>query len=329
MIQLVGEGQRGSFRQRLGAFLGASSNEAPDVVLQPGQELRHDIDASSAMPGVVQGYVIRNGQPGGGLEVRLVEADSSNRDPNAPPSPQQMFARFGRGGGMLRSSVDAADGSFKIDSVPSGIYTLEVHERMGRGGGGGPRARSDNALYSTAIDIRRGQTLLQQIQISTGSIALAVRRKDGQDIGRVSVQLVRAAEAGQLPPEQWRELPSYRQMSSRGGDGDLGEFAPDSYAFSISINGTRGLTGQILVGVGSQVRIEGELETAEGNAANPSPGSGPAPGPNGTNGTPGAPNGAGGGQRPAGGPGGNRGRGGRGGQNGQGQGGGAPNRGGN
>lgn len=271
-IQIVGEGDRGSFRQRLGALLGVNNGAAPDVVVAAGSEQRHDIDASMAQPAVVEGQVFRNGSPGSGLEVRLV-AETAGVATEATESP---FGRMGRGGGrMLRANVGGSDGRYRIDSVPPGAYRLEVWERggggggRGQGGGGGPRMRSDKALSQMSIEVRKGQSTTFNLTVATGLVHLAVNRSDGTAINRVTVSFALAGEAGELPPDQWSKLPSFRSVSVRGGDVDLGEIPAGTWSYSVTTNGAQPLRGTLSVSAGGAFRIDGSLAPAtEQTAAN-------------------------------------------------------------
>ncbi|MBI5852101.1 MAG: carboxypeptidase regulatory-like domain-containing protein, partial [Planctomycetes bacterium] len=268
-IQIVGEGDRGSFRQRLGALLGANNGAAPDVVVAAGSEQRHDIDASLAQPAVVEGQVFRNGSPGSGLEVRLV-AEIAGAATEATESP---FGRMGRGGGrMLRANVGGADGRYRIDSVPPGAYRLEVWERgggggRGQGGGGGPRMRSDKALSQMSIEVRKGQSTTFNLTVATGLVHLAVNRSDGTAITRVTVSFALAGEAGELPPEQWSKLVSFRSVSVRGGDVDLGEIPAGIWSYAVTANGAQPLRGTLSVTAGGASRIDGSLAPATENTA--------------------------------------------------------------
>ena len=269
-IQIVGEGDRGSFRQRLGAMLGNANGSTPDIVLAPADDRRHDIDASSAQPAVVEGQVYRNGAPGSGLEVRLALETPEGTEPSAQDF---GFGRGGRGGGrMLRAQVSETDGSFRIDSVPAGAYRLEVWERSGGGRGGpgspGPRLRNDKPLTQLAVEVRKGQSRpIGLISVATGTVQLAVRRSDATAITRATVQFVLAAEAGDAAPDAWSKLPSHRSISVRSGDSPLGEVPAGAWVWHVGVTGTAGLRGTLSVGAGGAFRIEGEL-------APPAPGQG-------------------------------------------------------
>ncbi|MGE0141698.1 MAG: hypothetical protein AB7I19_02345 [Planctomycetota bacterium] len=271
IVQIVGQGQRGSFRQRLGALLGSTNQEQPDVIVQAGQELRHDIDAASAVPGVVTGTILRNGEPGAGLEVRLIVL---NDQTPAVTEAEAALTRFSRmaGGRMLRGAVDATSGTFRIDSVSSGRYRAEVWEEARRGGrSNAPRVRNDQPLYSTEIEVRRGQTEQVHANLRTGSLRLALRRSDQGEIGRVTVQLVRRADASDPDPATWKALASLRQLTARGGDAELGNLPSDVYRYSVEVAGCQPLRGEIALGMGA-AEIEGLLELAPANSATPNQG---------------------------------------------------------
>ena len=64
-----------------------------------------------------------------------------------------------------------------------------------------------------------------------------------QSGGRLRVQIVSAAEAGERPPNEWRRLSSAQTFTLRDGTTGSQEVAPGAYRYAVTGRGIETLTG--------------------------------------------------------------------------------------
>jgi protocatechuate 3,4-dioxygenase beta subunit len=274
------DGGRGGagMRAAIGAIVASRSGAAPDLIVPAGGDISYDVGAQTLDLATVRGRVYRNGQPGAGLEVRLVaQVQNTGLDPQI-----ERFAA-GRLAGLFSGRVSETDGTFTIESVPPGDYSFEVRNRQGGGGGrGGPQLNfaggGGGSLHSEPITVRKGQTIERFVEVSVGSFEITVTGgTEGQAIGRGRATIVLTAEAGNLPPEQWNGLPSLTRAGLRDGVVRAEGLRPGSYRVLIQGNGYQPQTLDVAVNASdTPTRTEVRL-VVDPNAPAPQNGGGGTP----------------------------------------------------
>ncbi|MEY2982731.1 MAG: hypothetical protein RL562_2958 [Planctomycetota bacterium] len=279
-------GGRGGMRSRIGAIVSSRAGAAPDLIVPPGGDIRYDFNATSLDNATVRGRVFKNGAPGEGLEVRLVaQVSQTGLDPQI-----ERFAAA-RLSGLFRSDVKTEDGSFEIESVPPGDYVLEVGARNGggRGGrGGGPQLQlfgggGSAAVYSEPLTVRKGVPTERTIQVTIGSLeATLTSAADQTPVARGRASLVPAAEAGNLPTDQWNQLSGSIRGGLRDGKATFEAVPPGTYKLLIQASGFQEAVLDVQVlpsNVPAQVPVSLTVDpNAPAGGAGPRPQNGPGPG---------------------------------------------------
>lgn len=263
LIEADAGGPRGDPRRRMGAAIAARAGATPDLVVEPGADVRFDVSADELELATVRGRVFQNGAPGDGLEVRLVAqvGEAGGLDPTA-----ERFA-VGRLAQLFSGRVSGEDGSFTIESVPPGDYVLEVRPRGGgRGGRGGNGGRPQlnfggNALHSEPLTVRKAQTVERLVEVTTGALEITAVDAEGQPAGRARITLVLASEVGDAPPDSWNEAASLIRAGLRDGRFSSDAVAPGVYRVVVEATGFRPATGTVNVLAGDRpARLELKLE---------------------------------------------------------------------
>ena len=146
-------------------------------------------------------------------------------------------------GRFLRDRTDE-EGAFEIGSVPAGTYFLEISRRGGRRGG-------STRMHREQITVHAGMSLERQFYLSTGEISFAIEdAKSGKPLDRARITLVLAAEAGNLEPAKWQDLPSRRRINVRSGKAEAKDLKVGEYLYVVSGRSIVPKVQKVYVGMG-------------------------------------------------------------------------------
>lgn len=239
-VRLNRPGKRGGMMTQLIEAVSKPGGNRPDVRLVEGATRRFDLNAKNSILGSIEGKLVLNGRPGANLAIQL-EPVTNPMQKLAPGDPMRWVARAISSLGNAQSK---RDGTFKIESLPQGIYNLRV-SRKGRG--------SARVLHLSQLTIHGSTPTRLTLQLITGKLQLkSLSSKDGKPVRNARVILVLASEALGKDPKQWRGLKSLRTGSVRRGKGAIGEMPVGDYRYLVIAGGFEPLSGQCYVGsVGS------------------------------------------------------------------------------
>ncbi|MCA8972108.1 MAG: carboxypeptidase regulatory-like domain-containing protein [Planctomycetes bacterium] len=251
----VGGGGRNNFG-RMGAsmFRQMVAQAQPDVFVSEGAKQRFDVDATKEVTGKVTGTVRVLGVPTEGYEVSLSPrrtAQPTNNDPNATPADfmARMTSRF------LRATSDAK-GSFEIENVPPGDWTVQVSRGGGggrRGGFGGPGGfggGGGGSIASVDASILAGQTLRQDFDLRIGGIELDLRDGKGKPVSTARVSMALESETTGVALTEWRNLPSFRRVRVDRGIAKVDELAQGRWSVGVEGAGITETIRTVFVGQG-------------------------------------------------------------------------------
>ncbi|MCA8954212.1 MAG: carboxypeptidase regulatory-like domain-containing protein, partial [Planctomycetes bacterium] len=232
----------GEYRMWLEVLGGAI--ELPTVILPGAGELRRDVSGRSARPAALTGTVTLRGAPAAGLEVRLADdapAARSGRDGDITAAALERIARR-QTAPPDRVATDA-DGSFAFAAIAPGRHVLEIRGR-----------RSGGIVYREAIELAAGEPVRRDVDLGLGRIEFEIANRDGEPTFAV-VQVVRADEAGDLPPASWNGLPSHRHLAMRPGDTVVDELPATRWRYAIAGSDTPTAGAAVDVAAGSIARV--------------------------------------------------------------------------
>jgi hypothetical protein len=274
-VESGGRGGLGRFGGRGGSRRGgrgrgsdpvAASKEKlpPDVFVTPGTEQRYDVESGRSSLAKVTGIVFKNGAPAKGFEVRLTVVREASTE---------RGGRGGRsfGGNSSRGSV-GSDGSFKIEKVTPGRYTLEVRANGGRSNGGRRGARSGSAGYvhRETVALEGGKTLSRNITVTVGELRFKVLDQvTGKPIAGARVALVPGAGTEKLEGRAMRRTPGLRWLRVGNGEAVLPDVTPGPYRYMLSAPGVEAVQGVVTASAGSEsviLRVAYDPAKAEASA---------------------------------------------------------------
>ncbi|MFO1077649.1 MAG: carboxypeptidase regulatory-like domain-containing protein [Planctomycetota bacterium] len=281
-----------------------SGNLQADVAVKAGEATKYDLQVLRAQIGEVIGSVMHNGEAAVGFRVELQQQGQDGNTGNdaggggpggGGPGGNRGPGGRGRWNNQPQATVGSS-GTFTIDHVPAGTYTLRVQNS------------NRTTLHEETLDVLANARTERHLTIETAGLHGTVASKDGTAASELSGTVTLLAGVTELPAD-------YNAGRRGGGNGGLnarvqdGAFQfdmvpPGNYLMVLSMRGRERTTAPVTVAAGGTqtVALEaGAIAAATGgNGGGPSaiPASGP-------------------GRGGAGGPGQGGGRGGRGGRGGQ------------
>ena len=281
-------------RQLMPMFLGGEL--LPDVGVEAGKTTKFDVSVTKPQVGSLIGSVMHNGEAAKGFRIELRRVES---DPGSEPS-SPFGGRGGRGGrggwtGQQQATV-AGNGTFKIERVTAGEYTLMV------------RSPEQTTLHQESVWVVADSQTERHLSVQSSRLRGTVTAEAGATGLGGSVQLLAGVTAMPEDLREWRRQPGNTAVNGRINDGqfEIETIPPGSYLMVLSIRGRERSSAAIVVNAGDNETsiAAGAVSTAAPNGAT---GGNPAGNPAGNAGGRG-PGGNGGGRGAAGNGGGRRGR---------------------
>ena len=227
------------------------SDAEPDLVVpEHGGDVQFDVRADvGTSTGRIDGQVVVVG--GGdvrGLRVQVQPISGAVAD--AARSFGADRARRGIAN-LLGTSVDA-DGSFSLPEVPPGMWRVEVSRGVRSG-----------VLASQEMQVTAGARLTTQFAVAFATLEVELRSNSGELPSSAQMTLVPAADVGEEPPAQWRQLSSDRTVRRLTGERtEVRQLPIGDYRFSVRARGFALAEGRVTL-TGGKVFVSVDLEPAD------------------------------------------------------------------
>ncbi|MCA8974197.1 MAG: carboxypeptidase regulatory-like domain-containing protein [Planctomycetes bacterium] len=253
----------------------------PDVTVKAGEVAHLDLIVTRAMVGNVAGSIMHNGDPAKGFRVELAAVESGGQTNGAGQGGGGPGGgrgnRGGRGGfwGGRQEATVTGSGTFKIDRVTAGEYTLRV------------RTEDRTMVHEEPIFVAADATTERHISVLTSSLRGAVTAPDAAN-ENLNGSITLHAGLATMPDDyrEWRRTNGDTAINGRVRDGkfEFGALPPGNYLMVLSIRGREQSSATIVVTGGSNETslvagsLAPESATPGAGAVPPSGGARPAGG---------------------------------------------------
>lgn len=244
--------RRDIMRQLMPQFM--TGELLPDLRIEGGETAERDLQVLRAEFGTVRGTVMHNGEPAQGFRVELRAVDSGTSNGANGPGGRDILNRMrgGRFGGGGNAEVKA-DGTFEMDRVNPGQYTLRV------------TTRQRSTVHEEPVFVAINGVTEQHVTVFTSRLTGTVVAEDDTDPKsvRASVSLLQGVTT--LPENlgQWMRTPGNRAHNARIRDGafEFESVPPGTYLMVVRARDHETTTQTVSVGSGDNA-VTGTLGKA-------------------------------------------------------------------
>ncbi|MCK5942904.1 MAG: carboxypeptidase regulatory-like domain-containing protein [Planctomycetes bacterium] len=213
-----------------------------DVAVNAGEEARWDMQLTRPQVGKVIGTVMHNGTNAAGFRVEL---RNQANDTQQPAGGNPMMARM-RNFGRNRNDTVSGSGTFELNDVPAGLYTLRITADR-RGG----------VLHEEPLQVVADVTVERSFSLTTGSVKGTITTDDGSDPKAIGGRISLVPGIVEVPQDLNNYLRQNSSFDARVRDGafEVASIPAGSYLLIAQLRDRERTTQQVVVNGAANITV--------------------------------------------------------------------------